>query len=122
MIKTLFCAAVACAALAAGSAWAVQDTPKKAYVVVQLDVTNPQQYAEYMKLSPGIITKFGGRFIARGGRATTLEGPPARSRVVLVEFPSFERAQEFYNSPDYQAARKVRDGAANAQFILVEGL
>ncbi len=122
MMRTLCGAAVVFAALAAGSAWAVQDAPKKAYVVVQIDVTNPQQYAEYMKLSPGIITKFGGRFIARGGRATTLEGTPARSRVVLVEFPSFERAQEFYNSPEYQAAKKVRDGAANAQFILVEGL
>ncbi len=70
MMRTLCGAAVVFAALAAGSAWAVQDAPKKAYVVVQIDVTNPQQYAEYMKLSPGIITKFGGRFIARGGRGT----------------------------------------------------
>jgi uncharacterized protein (DUF1330 family) len=121
-MKTLFGAAIVSAALAAGSAAAVQDAPKKAYVVIQIDVTNPKQYAEYTKISPGIIAKFGGRFVARGGRTTTLEGPPARGRVVVVEFPSFERAQEFYNSPDYQAARKVRDGAANAQFVLVEGL
>ena len=96
--------------------------PKKAYVLVQVEVTNPEQYAEYMKLSPGIIEKFGGRFIARGGRSTTLEGTPARGRVVVVEFPSFERAQEFYNSAEYQAARKVRAGAATAQFVLVEGI
>ena len=96
--------------------------PKKAYVLVQVDVTNAQQYGEYMKLSPGIIEKFGGRFVARGGRSSTLEGTPARGRVVIVEFPSYERAQEFYNSAEYQAARKVRDGAATVQFVLVEGV
>src|SRR6187401_1633255 len=94
--------------------------PKKAYILVQVDVTNAQQYGEYAKLSPGIIEKFGGRFVARGGRNMTLEGAPAPSRVVIVEFPSYERAQEFYNSAEYQAARKVRAGAATAQFVLVE--
>jgi len=96
--------------------------PKKAYVLVQVDVTNAQQYGEYAKLSPGIIEKFGGHFVARGGRSMTLEGPSAPSRVVIVEFPSYERAQEFYNSAEYQAARKVRAGAATAQFVLVEGM
>lgn len=96
--------------------------PKKAYVLVQVDVSNTQQYGEYTKLSPGIIEKFGGRFLARGGRTETLEGAPARSRVVVIEFPSFERAREFYNSPEYQAAKKVRAGAATAQFVLVEGM
>ena len=96
--------------------------PKKAYVLVQVDVTNAQQYGEYAKLSPGIIEKFGGRFVARGGRSMTLEGTAAPSRVVIVEFPSYERAQEFYNSAEYQAARKVRAGAATAQFVLVEGI
>ena len=62
-----------------------------------------------------------GRFIARGGRSVTLEGPPARARAVIVEFPSFERAQEFYNAPEYVEARKLRAGAATAQFVLVEG-
>ncbi len=96
--------------------------PKKAYILVQVNVTNPQQYAEYAKLSPGIIEKFGGRFVARGGRSETLEGTAAPSRVVIVEFPSYERAKEFYNSPEYQAARKVRAGAATAQFVLVESM
>ena len=96
--------------------------PKKAYILVQVDVSNAQQYGEYAKLSPGIIEKFGGRFVARGGRSMTLEGTSAPSRVVIVEFPSYERAQEFYNSAEYQAARKVRAGAATAQFVLVEGI
>ena len=107
-------------ALSSVMLWA--QTPKKAYVLVQVDVTNAQQYGDYTKLSPGIIEKFGGRFLARGGRTTTLEGSPARGRVVVVEFPSFDRAQQFYNSPEYQAAKKVRDGAATAQFILIEGM
>ncbi|MDP2320625.1 MAG: DUF1330 domain-containing protein [Acidobacteriota bacterium] len=102
-------------------AGAFQSTGKKGYIIAQVDVTNPQQYAEYAKLTPGLIEKTGGRFIARGGRTATLEGPAARSRVVIIEFPSFERAQEFFNSPGYVAARKLREGAATAQFVLVEG-
>jgi uncharacterized protein (DUF1330 family) len=95
---------------------------KKAYILAQIDVTNPQQYAEYTKLTPAIIEKFGGRFIARGGRSEALEGAAARGRVVVIEFPSFERAQAFYTSAEYQAARKVREGAATVQFVLVEGI
>jgi uncharacterized protein (DUF1330 family) len=114
--------AIAAAALVSAAGARAMQESKKAYLLVQVDVTNAQQYGEYTKLSPAIITKFGGRFIARGGRSTTLEGPPAPSRVVVIEFPSYDRAQAFYNSPEYVAARKVRAGAANAQFVLVEGL
>ncbi|HMF95070.1 MAG TPA: DUF1330 domain-containing protein [Vicinamibacterales bacterium] len=121
MTRTICAAAVVVAGLGVGSAWALQGAARKAYILVQVEVTNPQQYGEYTKLSPAIIEKFGGRFLARGGRTATLEGPPAKSRVVVIEFPSFERAQEFYNSPEYVAARKVRAGAATAQFVLVEG-
>jgi len=118
MKKYLFAAAVVIVSAITISA----QSPKKAYVLVQVDVTNPQQYGEYMKLSPGIIEKFGGQFIARGGRTEILEGTPSKARIVVVEFPSFERAREFYNSAEYEAARKVRAGAATAQFTLVEGL
>ena len=104
-----------------GRAWAAQDVPKKAYIIAQIDVSNPQQYGEYAKLSPGIIAKYDGRFLARAGRTVTLEGTPARSRVVIVEYPSFERAQAFFSSAEYQQAKKLREGAANAQFIVVEG-
>jgi uncharacterized protein (DUF1330 family) len=117
MNRYLLAAALVVATVFATAAQA----PKKAYVIVQVDVTNPTQYAEYMKLSPGLIEKFGGRFVARGGRSETLEGTPSKSRVVIVEFPSYERAKEFYDSAEYQAARKVRAGAATAQFVLVEG-
>jgi uncharacterized protein (DUF1330 family) len=107
--------------IAVGRVWAAQDAPKKGYIIAQVDVTNPQPYGEYAKLSPGIIAKFGGRFLARAGRTVTLEGTPARSRVVIIEYPSFEQAQAFFASPEYQQAKKMREGAANAQFIVVEG-
>jgi uncharacterized protein (DUF1330 family) len=103
------------------TAWA-QAPDKKAYFLVQSDVTNPQQYAEYAKLTGPIVEKFGGRFLTRGGKSTTLEGRAAPSRVVVIEFPSYERAQAFYTSPEYQKAKKVRDGAATLQVVLVEGL
>jgi uncharacterized protein (DUF1330 family) len=101
---------------------ASQASDRKAYMVVQVDVTNPQQYQEYAKLSPDIIARYDGRFLARAGRTETLEGPPARSRVVIVEFPSFARAQQFYRSAEYTAARKLRAGAGDGQFVLVEAV
>jgi uncharacterized protein (DUF1330 family) len=108
-------------AVAAGVA--AQTTPaRKAYLLVQSDVTNTEQYAGYAKLTPPIIDKYGGKFIARGGRSSTLEGPPAPSRVVVLEFPSYEAAQAFYNGPEYTAARKLRAGAATMQIVVVEGM
>ncbi|HEX4912803.1 MAG TPA: DUF1330 domain-containing protein [Vicinamibacterales bacterium] len=120
MLKGLAVGIVIGAAIVAG-AWA-QTPAKKAYLLVQSDVTNTEQYAAYAKLTPAIIEKFGGRFIARGGRNLTLEGPPAPARVVVIEFPSFEAAQAFYNSPEYVAARQIRRGAATMQIVAVEGL
>jgi uncharacterized protein (DUF1330 family) len=111
-LATLLCGIVIGAAAA--------QTPKKAYLLVQADVTHPQQYAEYAKVAPGIVAQYDGRYLARAGRTATLEGAPAKSRVVVLEFPSFERAQQFYNSPEYVAARKLRAGAATAQFVVVE--
>ena len=113
-------AAALCLGLAAGRAGSEQRP--KAYLVVQADITNMAQYQEYAKLSPGTVALYGGRYVARAGRTITLEGPPAKSRVVVIEFPSFDRARAWYESPEYVAARKVRAGAAEAQFVVVEGV
>lgn len=96
--------------------------PKRAYLLVQVDVTHEGRYAEYVKVAPEIVQKYGGRYLARGGRSLTLEGPPARSRVVVIEFPSYEAAERFYRSPEYAEARRLREGAAAAQFVVVEAL
>jgi uncharacterized protein (DUF1330 family) len=121
MVKGLAIGIVLGAAMV-GAAWAQTPSPKKAYLLVQSDVTNTEQYAAYAKLTPAIIEKFGGKFIARGGRNVTLEGTKAPARVVVIEFPNFEAAQAFYTSPEYVAARKVRSGAATMQMVAVEGL
>lgn len=92
------------------------------YVIAKIKVTDWDKYNEYMKVTPGIIAKFGGRFIARGGETVTLEGPEEKWRVVMVEFPDLDKAKEFYHSPEYSAARKIREGAALAQFVAVSGV
>lgn len=93
-----------------------------AYMIVRVNVTDMQQYQEYMKLTPTIVQQYGGKFIARGGDTLTLEGDPETRRVVLVEFESKEQAQAFYNSDEYQHAISVRQNAAEAQFIVVDGV
>lgn len=93
-----------------------------AYILARIDVADPEKYKGYTEATPGIIEKFGGRFIVRGGEKVTLEGPEETHRIVLLEFPSLEQAQAFYNSPEYQAAKKLRAGAATGQFVVVEGV
>lgn len=95
---------------------------KKAYLLVQADITDADQYQHYAKVSPGIIAQYGGTYLARAGRTVTAEGPAAKSRVVVIEFPSFEAAERFYNSPEYTEARRLRANAAAAQFVIVEGV
>lgn len=93
-----------------------------AYLIARINVTDMAQYQEYIKLTPDIIRKFGGEFLARGGDVLTLEGDTETNRLVLVAFPSREVVEQFYNSPEYQHAISVREGAAEAQFIVIEGV
>jgi uncharacterized protein (DUF1330 family) len=94
----------------------------KAYLIGQVRVLDHSKYDRYREVVPAIIQQFNGRYLARGGRTVTLEGPIPRERVVVVEFPSVERAQEFYRSADYESARQLRAGAADVSFVVVEGL
>lgn len=93
-----------------------------AFMIARVNVTDMNQYKEYTKLTPAIIEKFGGKFVARGGEVTTLEGEDETRRVVLLEFPTAQAAKDFYNSAEYQAAIKVRENASEGQFIIVDGL
>ncbi len=92
-----------------------------AYLICRIHVTDPHRYDEYKKLTPAAIAKHGGRFIVRGGPVATLEGPDEHDRVVVIEFPTMERAKAFWDGPDYAAAKALRKSAATGQFILVEG-
>ena len=93
-----------------------------AYIIASVQVTDPTQYQEYTKLTPAAIARFGGEFIVRGGKVVTLEGEPETRRLVVIQFPSMEKAQAFYDSPEYRAARKLRENAAIGQFLAVEGI
>jgi len=93
-----------------------------AYIIARINVTDGDRYSEYIKVTPGIIAKYGGRFIIRGGKAVTLEGPEEKWRIVVIEFPDLQKAKDFYNSADYADAKKIREGAALAQFVAIEGV
>ena len=92
-----------------------------AYIVVRMKVTDPEQYKRYAARTPDCVASFGGRFIARGGETVTLEGPEFSDRMVIIEFPSLERAKEFYNSPEYTEIRALRAHAGVGEFIAVDG-
>ncbi|MBU4263118.1 MAG: DUF1330 domain-containing protein [Proteobacteria bacterium] len=87
-----------------------------------MNIIDWDRFKEYLKVTPAIIAKFGGRHIARGGETMTLEGPEEKRRVVLIEFPSMEQAKKFYNSAEYQQARKLREGAAEGEMLALDGL
>ena len=92
-----------------------------AYIIVRMHVTDMEQYKEYAKATPDVVAQYGGRFIVRGGETVTLEGPEEKDRIVVLEFSSMDRAKAFYGSEAYTVAAKLREGAASAQFVLVEG-
>jgi uncharacterized protein (DUF1330 family) len=93
-----------------------------AYLVVYMTISNPEQLRKYQAVTPAAIAKYDGRFLVRGGPKVTVEGPEEQRRVVVVEFPTFKRAQEFWDSPDYRAARELRAGAAAFNAVIVDGL
>ena len=92
-----------------------------AYVIVDVNVTDEKLYDEYKKVVPATVAKYGGRFAVRGGAVEPKEGGWAPARIVVLEFPSMEKARAWYNSPEYAPALALRHKAASAKLILVEG-
>lgn len=93
----------------------------KAYVLCEITVTDPEAFEAYRALSAPAIAAHGGRYLARGGEASLLEGREEPRRVVLLEFPDARAARGWYDSEEYGQARAARVGAATARFVLVEG-
>jgi len=93
-----------------------------AYVIVETDIHDPEQYERYKQASPSAVEAGGGRFIARGGEVAVLEGDWQPKRLVLLEFPDLEAAKRFYESDEYQAAKRLREGAAALKMVAFEGL
>ena len=94
----------------------------KAYVIVNVKVEHPARYAAYVKAATPTVAAHGGRYIARGGRAEKLEGNVSVNRIVLLEFPSYDHAKGWYDSPEYQAAALIRQSCSSGDLILVEGI
>lgn len=92
-----------------------------AYVIAEVDVTNPEGYSGYTKLVPATITHYGGRFLARGGAAEVLEGDWPKLRRVIIEFPSVEAARAWWDSPEYEKPKAMRRANSNGRLILLEG-
>jgi len=93
-----------------------------AYVIVEVNVTDARLYDQYKKLVPATVEKYGGRFAVRGGAVDSKEGGWNPARIVVLEFPSMDRARAWYDSPEYAPALALRLKAANAKLILVEGV
>lgn len=93
-----------------------------AYLVVEVEVTDPARYDEYRAQVPATLAKYGGRFIVRGGQPETLEGRWAPKRVVVLEFPDRAAAKAWWSSPEYAPAKALRQRAARTELILVDGV
>jgi len=93
-----------------------------AYVIVDIEVTDPAAFEEYRKQVPGTVQKYGGRFLVRGGGMEVIEGDWRPKRVVVLEFPSMEQAHRWYDSEEYRAPKALRLRTSRARIILVEGV
>jgi uncharacterized protein (DUF1330 family) len=93
-----------------------------AYLIVQVEVSDPVRYEGYKKMVPPSIEKYGGRFLVRGGTTHTLEGAWTPKRFVMVEFPSVEQAKAWWASPEYAEARALRWATADSMMIVAEGI
>ena len=93
-----------------------------AYVIVDIQVTDPVGYEEYKKLAPPIVAAYGGKYLARGGKTETLEGDWLPKRLVILEFESAERAKAWLNSPEYRAPRQLRHQTTKTNMVVVDGV
>jgi uncharacterized protein (DUF1330 family) len=93
-----------------------------AYVIVDIDIQDPVGYEEYKKHASATVFRYGGKYVARGGRTEVLEGDWHPNRVVILEFGSIDRAKEWLDCEEYREPRKLRHKTAKTNMIVVEGL
>lgn len=93
-----------------------------AYIIVEITIANAEEYEEYKKLTPTTIAAYDGRFVVRGGATETLEGDWHPERIVVLEFPNVQRAKEWWESPEYAEAKRIRQRTAETRMIVIEGV
>jgi uncharacterized protein (DUF1330 family) len=96
------------------------EPPKRAYLIAQINVTDPVRYQDYVGPAKGSAEKYGGRYIVRGAPPEVLEGD-APPRFVVIDFPNIEAARAWYHSPEYQAAAAIRREASTGSLFFIEG-
>lgn len=92
-----------------------------AYIIAEIEVTDPTAYEEYRARVPAVIAAHGGRYLARGGVTETIEGAPASGRIVVLEFPDMAAAKRFVTSPEYAPLGEIRKKASKSRLIMVDG-
>ena len=92
-----------------------------AYVIAEVDVTDPEAYKLYADKAPGVTLPAGGKYLARAGNVEVFEGEPPRSRVVIIEFADMEKARAFYYGKAYQDIIPLRQAASRGRLFLVDG-
>jgi uncharacterized protein (DUF1330 family) len=98
-----------------------QSFPMKAYIIVDVNIRDHSRYEEYKKLTPPSLVPFEGKFVVRGGATETLEGDWTPGRIVVLEFPSAEKAKAWWSSEGYAPAKALRQSTSDTRMILVEG-
>jgi uncharacterized protein (DUF1330 family) len=93
-----------------------------AYLIADIEISDPVGYEEYKRRVPAIIAAHGGRYLARGGATEVLEGTWRPRRSAIIEFPSLASLKAFWDSPEYQPLRAIRERSARANLVVVEGL
>ena len=92
------------------------------YVVAQINVTDPETYADYIKLVLPTIQHFSGEFLVRGGKSVNYEGEPHGSRMVVIRFPSYQAAKDWCHSAEYAKAKAIRMSASTSVQTIIEGV
>jgi uncharacterized protein (DUF1330 family) len=93
-----------------------------AYVINDMEITDPVVFEQYRQMSPATVAQYGGRFIVRGGAIEPLEGDWSPRRLVILEFASAAQARAWIDSPEYAPARRLRQASARSSIVLVEGV
>ena len=93
-----------------------------AYVIVNITIRDLVRYEEYKRMASPTVGAYGGRYVVRGGSVDVREGGWTPSRLVVLEFPTVERARAWWDSPEYAPARAVRQSCADTQLVITEGV
>jgi uncharacterized protein (DUF1330 family) len=92
-----------------------------AYVIVNVDTKHPQEYEHYKQMAQETVAQYGGRYLVRGGQMNVLEGSWEPTRIVVLEFPSYKKAHEWWHSAEYAPAKELRQRLSTTDLLIVEG-